>query len=177
VGDFVTKVMAVDLSHGGEFKELTYDDCQFEYRESLFKKNLDLMIAEVTFKLKPATKNQAELLKQVHEEGQTRCAKQPLKYPSAGCSFKNVIYTDELSQYKDWETHGKLPAARFIESAGLKGKQIGGAKISDEHTNFIINVDHASASDVVQLISLVKMKVRDEYGVQLEEEVQYVGFN
>ncbi|HCC23047.1 TPA: UDP-N-acetylenolpyruvoylglucosamine reductase [Candidatus Falkowbacteria bacterium] len=176
VGDFVAEVLAVDLAASDDFVHLSHADCHFDYRESVFKRQTGLIVAEVAFKLTPSEKSKEELLQAIEAEGQSRCAKQPLKYPSAGCSFKNVVYTDELSAYKDWETHGKIPAARFIEAAGLKGKQIGGAKVSDEHANFIINVDHATASDVIQLISLIKMKVRDQYGVQLEEEIQYVGF-
>jgi UDP-N-acetylmuramate dehydrogenase len=87
-----------------------------------------------------------------------------------------LIYTEELAKYKEWEIKGKLPAGKFIEEAGLKGMKIGGAQVSELHANFIINLGDATADDVMQLISLVKTRVRDEFNVQLEEEVQYVGF-
>ena len=177
VGNFVSEVevLVVGEQEVG-LQVLTKEECEFAYRESRFKKESNLIIARVTFELKLATTDKIERLKQVAEEGATRCAKQPLKFPSAGCSFKNLEYKDDYSQYKDWEVKGKLPAGRFIENAGLKGKQIGGAKVAEEHANFIINVGGATANDVIQLISLVKMRVRDEFGVQLEEEIQYVGF-
>ncbi|OGF31954.1 UDP-N-acetylenolpyruvoylglucosamine reductase [Candidatus Falkowbacteria bacterium RIFOXYD2_FULL_35_9] len=177
VGDFVKEVEVLVVNDKEvSLKILNKQECEFEYRESIFKKNLNYVVAEVVFTL-PKTGRSKELQqKEIAEEAKMRCGKQPLKYPSAGCSFKNVIFSDQMLQYKGWETHGKIAAGKFIEEAGLKGKQIGGAKISDEHANFIVNTGNATASDVVQLISLIKMKVRDEFGVQLEEEVQYVGF-
>ena len=133
------------------------------------------MIAEATFELKTDANSQ-EKFKKIKDEYEIRCASQPLNFPSAGCSFKNVVYNEELAKFKEWEVKGKLPAARFIEEADLKGMKIGGAMVSDKHANFIINFNNAKADDVVQLISLVKTRVRNEFGVQLEEEIQYIGF-
>ena len=112
----------------------------------------------------------------VKKDWQKRSCSQPWGKPSAGCSFKNILFTPELDKYKDWEIKGKLPAAKFIEEAGLKGQRIGGAMVSDQHANFILNDNKATADNVVSLISLVKTRVRNEFGIQLEEEVQYVGF-
>lgn len=70
----------------------------------------------------------------------------------------------------------KLPAGWLIDHVGLRGKKIGGAMISEKHPNYLINTGHASAEDIVTLASLVKTRVRDELGVRLQEEVQYVGF-
>jgi UDP-N-acetylenolpyruvoylglucosamine reductase len=105
--------------------------------------------------------------------------------PTAGSIFKNIPLTDEI--VKKIENKGfklpekfieykKIPAAWLIECLDLKGKQIGGAQISTQHANHLANLDKAKADEVVQLISLVKTKVRDEFGIQLEEEVRYVGF-
>ncbi len=176
-GDFVEEVEVFEVSDDEvSLKVLNKEECEFAYRESIFKKKDNWVIASVTFKLNKLTTSQEERLKLVAEEGATRCAKQPLQFPSAGCAFKNIEYNESMSQFKDWISNGKLPAARFIENAGFKGKTLGGAMVSDVHANFILNKDHATASDVIQLISMVKMKVRDEYGVQLEEEIQYIGF-
>ncbi len=71
---------------------------------------------------------------------------------------------------------GNIPAAWLIEQCDLKGKQVGGAKISEKHANFIVNAGNASASDVIALASLIKTKVRNDTGVQLSEEIEYVGF-
>ncbi|MCJ7686129.1 MAG: UDP-N-acetylmuramate dehydrogenase [Desulfobacteraceae bacterium] len=85
---------------------------------------------------------------------------QPLEYPSAGSIFKNP-----LNDY----------AGRLIEQAGLKGKRIGGAMISNRHANFIVNKDGATATDILTLINLARDEVRRTAGVQLELEVQIVG--
>ena len=87
---------------------------------------------------------------------------------------------DELCQkypeIKKVVRDGKLPAGWLIEGAGLKGYQIGGAKISERHANFIINTGGARAEDVIILISLIKQKVRNKFGIQLYEEIEYAGF-
>ena len=70
----------------------------------------------------------------------------------------------------------KIPAGWLIDEVGLRGKKIGGAAVSEKHANFVVNVGNAKAQDIVMLSSVIKMKVRDELGVQLQEEVQYVGF-
>jgi len=178
VGDFIKEVEVLNITdHEISLKIMSHDECNFDYRQSIFKINPNLIITEAIFELKTSEKPAAQVLDEIRQEKQGRCAKQPLQYPSAGCVFVNIPYTDELSQYKDWQINGKIPAARFIDEAGFRGKQIGGAKVSDEHANFIINLGNSTASDVIQLISLIKMKVRDEYGVQLMEEIQYVGFD
>ena len=69
-----------------------------------------------------------------------------------------------------------IPAGWFIEKLGLKGKKIGGAMISKKHGNFIVNMGNAKAENVIILISLIKQKVRNYFGVQLKEEIEYVGF-
>ena len=64
----------------------------------------------------------------------------------------------------------------LLESVGLKGFAIGGAKFSEKHANFILNTGGVSADDIVQLIALAKERVFEQFGVRLEEEIQYVGF-
>jgi len=85
---------------------------------------------------------------------------QPLEYPSAGSIFKNPL-----------NDH----AGRLIEQAGLKGKRIGGAIISNKHANFIVNKGGATARDILTLINLAREEVRKTAGVQLELEIQVVG--
>jgi UDP-N-acetylmuramate dehydrogenase len=89
-----------------------------------------------------------------------RQEKHPLQYGSAGSIFKNP---------------GKLPAGRIIEEMELKGLQIGDAKISEQHGNFIVNLGHAKAADILALIDLVIMKVRQKRGIILETEVHIIG--
>jgi UDP-N-acetylmuramate dehydrogenase len=86
---------------------------------------------------------------------------QPLNFPSAGCIFKNP---------------GKISAGKLIEKCNLKGKEIGGAKISEKHGNFILNFKNAKAKDVIKLIELMKQKVKKKFGIVLKEEICRLGF-
>ncbi len=86
--------------------------------------------------------------------------KQPLNYPSAGSTFKRP------------EGHF---AGALIEGAGLKGRSVGGARVSEKHAGFIINTGNATAADILGLIRLVQAEVREKYGVELETEVRIIG--
>lgn len=90
-----------------------------------------------------------------------RKAKHPLEYHNAGSIFKNP--------------KGGIPAGQIIDELGLKGTQIGGAKISEKHGNFIVNVSNAKAGDILTLIDMVKNKVRQYRGIDLETEVKIIG--
>ena len=70
----------------------------------------------------------------------------------------------------------RLSAGWLIDQLNLKGTQIGGARISDVHGNFVVNTGEATADDVAQLIALVKTRARNEYGIMLKEEIEYIGF-
>lgn len=96
----------------------------------------------------------------IDEIMERRKRKHPLEYPSAGSIFKNPA---------------GHPAGLLIEAAGLKGMQIGGAKISEKHGNFIINAGGAKAVDILALIELVQQKVFKQTGIVLETEVRIVG--
>jgi UDP-N-acetylmuramate dehydrogenase len=157
-------------------------DCQFGYRESAFKKNADVVL-DVEFELTNAPKE--ECLAKLDAVLSQRKLEQPSGSPSAGCMLKNFEYTYEadLAKLKSrldvpeaFLKARRIPAGWLIEQADLKGERIGGAQVSDKHGNFLVNLGNATASDVLQLISLIKMRIRDGYGVQLEEEVQLLGF-
>lgn len=70
----------------------------------------------------------------------------------------------------------KIGAGWFIDQSELKGKIIGGAKVSEKHANFIVNTGNATAENVAMLISLIKQKVRQKFNIELQEEIQYFGF-
>jgi len=168
----------------GKLERVTYapEDCRFGYRDSAFKKNADVVL-NVELELTNAPKE--ECLAKLDAVLSQRKLEQPSDSPSAGCMFKNFEYQAEadiaklksrLDVPEPFLKAKRIPAGWLIEQADLKGKAIGGAMVSEKHGNFLVNLGNATASDVLQLISLVKMKIRDEYGVQLEEEVQLLGF-
>lgn len=126
----------------------------FQYRESIFKKTKDIILAArlKLNKQKPNIEKVRQILKQKKE-------KQPLSLPSAGCIFKNPK---------------PQIAAKLIEQCNLKGKQIGQAQVSEKHANFIINLGSAKAADVVKLIMLIKKEVKSKFKISLEEEIQII---
>jgi len=126
-------------------------DCGFGYRESIFKKNKNLIILSVKIKSKKSN------LKKIKEYLNYKKQTQPLNLPSAGSVFKNP--------------KGYF-AAELIEKCGLKGKTIGRAQISKKHANFIVNLGGAKAKDVFTLIKIIKQKVKNKFGIILEEEIQ-----
>jgi UDP-N-acetylmuramate dehydrogenase len=157
--------------------------CKMGYRDSLFK-HVPHVILRATFKLTPGD---AETLKKRMEEIiQKRKANQPLEFGSAGCMFKNFVFKDEaeLERLKqdvkeipaDMLSKKSISAGWLIQQAGLMGEKIGDAQISDKHGNFIVNLGKATAQDILMLTSKAKMKVRDDYNIMLEDEVQLVGF-
>ena len=169
---------------GGKVDRATYrpEDCRFGYRESVFKHNRDVVL-DVELELSPAPKE--ECLAKLEAVLSKRKLEQPSDSPSAGCMFKNYEFKDESDIAKlkhrlevppEFLAARRIPAGWLIEQEDLKGKRIGGAQVSEKHGNFLMNDGKASASEVLQLISLIKMKVRDDLGVQLEEEVQLLGF-
>jgi len=101
--------------------------------------------------------------------------------------FKNITLAKDFwldAVHQRWEPRvppefiqkGVLPSAWLIDQAELKGRCIGGAQVSLKHGNFIMNNGNAKASDVLMLVSIIKQKIRTQFGVQLEEEIELVGF-
>lgn len=162
-----------------ELKNFTKDDCKFSYRNSIFKQNPNLIIVSGVLRLEKGDK--VEIENKMKEIIAKRTEKIP-KDPSPGSFFKNPVVEDEKLIGKFEHDTGcqcrdsKIPAGWLIDEVGLRGKSVGGAAVSDKHGNFVINRDSAKAEDIIMLASMIKMKVRDQLGVQLVEEIQYVGF-
>lgn len=183
VKDSLSSVEALRV-RDGHVERVSYSlaDCHFGYRHSVFKPNSEIIL-NVEFELKVASKN--ECVAKLDAVLSRRKLEQPSDNPSAGCMFKNFDFSEEgdISKLKtaldvptEFLESKRIPAGWLIEQAGLKGEKIGGAQVSEKHGNFLVNLGNATASDVLQLISLIKMKIRDGYGIQLEEEVQLLGF-
>lgn len=152
--DIVTKVYHIDKDGNKGF--LTEAELKFDYRTSAYEHN-DYIITAVEMKLQKGI--QTEIKEKMTDLIGRRKDKQPLDYPSAGSTFKRPE---------------KLFAAQLIDECGLKGKQIGGARVSDKHAGFIINYDNATTSDILKLMDFVKETVEKEKGITLSPEVRFL---
>ena len=154
-GDLVERVQA--LTDEGEFVNLNRDDAQFSYRHSGLKTYF--CVTGATLALTPGDTEEVEnLMQDLYKQKTTN---QPFAEENAGCMFKNP----------PGHSAGKL-----IDECGLKGHRIGGAEVSKIHGNFILNLDDATAHDVLSLVRHIQDHVKRERGVDLEMEVQLLGF-
>ncbi|KKQ74682.1 MAG: UDP-N-acetylenolpyruvoylglucosamine reductase [Candidatus Woesebacteria bacterium GW2011_GWB1_38_5b] len=161
---------------------LTNNKCNFSYRNSFFKSNAgkDEIILSVRFSFKKGDADTIRLLTQ--EKIDYRIEKHPLDYPNLGSIFKNVPVENvskrvlsEFGKNIKKDPFPVIPAVKFLVGSGLKGKTIGGAKVSEKHPNYIVNDKNAKAKDVLSLIKQVKEKVKEKYKVVLDEEITIVG--
>ncbi|MGC8651301.1 MAG: UDP-N-acetylmuramate dehydrogenase [Minisyncoccia bacterium] len=181
IKDLVKKVITLNPKTL-KLKNYSLLECHFDYRTSIFKKKQEIILAA---ELKAEKGEQATIQKLIEDNWQYKISHHMFEYPSAGSIFKNIIiektiykkyYNKKDNKVKilDEEVEvkgGKVSAGYFIEKSGLKGHQIGGAKIADFHSNVIINVNDASSRDVLKLIALIKRKVYQKFKIKLEEEV------
>ena len=151
IGSFVREVK-VYRAAGGRIETLRGSEINFEYRHTSFAPD-DIML---TVRLELPSKPYREILQGIRICNDKRRASQPLHQKSAGCIFKNPPGGS---------------AGRMIDELGLKGHSIGDARVSDRHANFFVNAGHATAADMLALIADVRRRVREKYGVELEEEV------
>ena len=150
IGQYVESVTVVTMS--GDVSTHTKDELVFDYRHS----NLDgLLILEATFRLQP--ENPDEITKHMRKLWITKKATQPYSHQSAGCVFKNPR---------------GMSAGLLIDQAGLRGTRIGNAEISDRHANFIVTYPGATSNDVQRLIDLAHSRVAEQFGVDLEREIE-----
>lgn len=177
----VTEVMAFGIQSLDFFK-LRPEDCHFAYRHSIFKEKSDWVVWEVTLQLSEG--DQEIMEQQIQEYKNYRLQSQP-KEPSAGCVFKNLLVSDiekinsEFVRRAEAEGKvrgGKIGAGYLIQKLGLMGYTIGGAKISEKHANFVVNSNNAEAKDVAEIMEHVRAEARKNYYIELENEVQYLGF-
>ena len=146
------KVITKDL----EIKTLYNKELNYHYRDSLFQHG-EYIILEAKLVLKRGNKN--EIMDIIENRKQRRLMSQPLEYPSAGSVFRNP--------------EGDF-AGRLIEDIGYKGKEIGGARVSEKHANFIINYNNATGDDVINLINDIKKSVKEKYNIELKCEQEIV---
>lgn len=185
-GEISDCVLTVKVLRDGKIIELPNSDCNFGYRQSVFKTqaNQDIILS-ATLKLKSATAEELSAAKEKRRQNLVDRLSKASEGPSAGSTFRNLTFTQEEidlvkedhpklpDQYIAWK---KIPCAWLIDQCGLKGKKIGGAMVSERHAGKITNVGGATAKDVIMLISIIKQKVRGKFGLQLMEEIEYIGF-
>ena len=151
--DAVESVRLMDFA--GHVRELAPKEMAVEYRScAVLKTNIAL---GVVFKCKPAPRGEIE--KRMKAFNEKRWETQPTA-PSAGCMFKNPE---------------KIPAGKLIDELGLKGTRVGGAVVSTEHGNFIVNEGKATARDVLELMAILKAKAKEARGIELQTEVEIIG--
>ena len=153
--DILKKVTAMD--YNGNIHEFTNEECQFSYRNSRFQKE-KYIILQATLELEKG--NSTEIKEKMDEYMQFRKEKQPIEYPNAGSTFKRG---------EDFVT------AKLIDEAGLKGYKIGGAQVSEKHAGLIVNVDNATAKDVIELTDYIKEKIEEKFGKKINLEIQIIG--
>lgn len=113
-----------------------------------------------------------KLWEKAHEALEYRQKSQPNNVFTSGCTFRNISLSDAMRISTPDYT---CSAGYLIDSVGLKGASYGGAKFSEHHANFIINYNHAKATDVLKLINTAKRKIKDKYHVDLREEIVMLG--
>ncbi len=152
----VESVRAISADGSSE-RIFSNEEMKFGYRHSVLSENGYIAVEAVLNMEKGSGEKIAERMKELSAR---RNSKQPVNYPSAGSTFKRP------------EGHF---AGKLIEDAGLKGVSVGGAEVSSLHSGFIINKGGATATDILDLITLVRNRVYDESGIMLEPEVRIIG--
>lgn len=168
-------IFKIKVIKNGKLKTLKVRNCDFSYRHSIFQQNQDVIWSIVleldkgeVDNIKDKINNYLKLRKDKFIGGS-----------NVGSIFKNIVLTGGRLEIKnlpdEFLAKKLLPAAWLIDNCGLKGRQVGGAKISEHHAGVILNVGGATTQDVIKLISIVKSKVWDKFGIVLEEEIKYLG--
>ncbi len=158
MGNFVSILKKIDcISDGGDVVALQVTDNMAAYRKFLLPPGT--IITGALYAV-PECGDTASARKAIDDILRDRESKHPLDYPSAGSVFKNP------EGHSSWQ---------LIQQAGLKGKRVGGAMISEKHTNFIINAGNATSRDIRDLIDLVREEIFKKFAIELEPEVKMVG--
>jgi UDP-N-acetylmuramate dehydrogenase len=179
INESVVSVRFFD-SETNEAREIDNAACEFSYRESIFKRNKNWIVLSATLRLTP---DHADDLRAAADSIlKIRNAKYPPTMRCAGSIFKNLMLADlpdavQSQVPKEVVREGKVPSAYFLEQIGAKGMSSpsGAIRVADYHANLIYNDGDGTAQEVREMIAELKHKVRDQFGIELEEEVQYIG--
>ena len=163
IGDLVESVRLAALD--GETRDLSRAEMEFGYDRSRLQKTGEVLLSAV---FRVSTGDPAALRAVARESLAYRKKTQPLDTPSAGCIFQNPDRSDVPADIP-------ASAGALVDRAGLKGTSRGDARVSTTHGNFIVNEGHASAAEIRALIDLCRARVREQFGVALQEEIVYLG--
>ncbi len=152
--DCITGVRILD--NAGQIREISNEEAHFGYRTSGIMHRGELVLGA---RLHLSYGDRKEIQAEMDKLAQCRREKQPLEYPSAGSTFKRP--------------EGYF-AGKLIMDAGLRGYRVGDAAVSEKHCGFVVNLGHATARDVRQLIEDVSRKVYEQFGVELEPEIKFL---
>ena len=175
IEEFVERVEFLD---GSEVRSIGRSACEFEYRESIFKRRKDWLILAVRLVLPPG--DPPSLRARAEEIRALRDEKFPPSMPCAGSIFKN-LYLDSLPApvVADVPARavraGKVASAYFLEQVGAKGMRNGGIEIASYHANLLYNSGGGTAAQIRELAVELKARVQERFGFEVEEEVQYLG--
>lgn len=172
-------LISATFTDGDSTRTFDNKQCEFDYRESIFKRRKDWIVLSACLRF---TAGDSTMLQQKADEIQSiRDAKYPPAMKCAGSIFKNVFYSQLPRRVQEQVPpnrvrEGKIPSAWFLEEAGVKGLRRGDIRVADYHANLIYNDGNGRAADLVEVIEECKRAVHGRFGFDLEEEVQYVGF-
>ena len=168
----------VEVVEGGVCKTVSADWMEFSYRDSKLRRGLSPQPVVLSARIQLTPSNHSAIIERARENQRQRIFKQPW-YPSAGSFFKNVNDAELAQSLPDLpvplKMAGVVPAGYLNAACGCKGLRVGDAQVSQRHANFIVNRGCATAGDIRQLAEIVKRRVRDQFVVELQEEVIYVG--
>src|SRR5579864_1621929 len=171
------RVESVRFFDGISVRDIGNAACEFRYRDSVFKRHKDWIILSAVLRLDRA--EPAELRATAEGILKIRNEKYPPTMRCAGSIFKNLILLELPASVQARipervVREGKVPSAYFLELAGAKGMANGGVRVATYHANLIYNDGGGTALEVRELIGEIKRRVRGQFGIELEEEVQYV---
>ena len=171
-------VESVRFFDGSAVREIGNAECEFRYRDSIFKRHKRWIILSTTLRLEPAgiatLRDTAEGIRKIRDE------KYPPTMRCAGSIFKNLMLPElpadvQARVPEKVIREGKVPSAYFLEQVGAKGMENGAIHVAGYHANLIYNRGGGTARELREIICTLKTRVAETFGIELEEEVQYVG--
>lgn len=160
-------------------------ELEFAYRTSIIKQQKHFIVLEASFRFRQGSPAEMDIARKMyHDNWEYRKVNHPLEYPSCGSTFKNIVEKEKVErviqtfpdvrEMVESKWHGKVSSGHLIEKLGFSGYQIGNAKASEKHPNFIVNLGGAKFDDVRTIIQHIQQKFTQTLGFSPEVEVEIV---